>query len=364
MGKIGPLPVKMTDCGLLAALSVNWTDAVLDPEAVGAKVTRTEQFAPAARLKPQVLVWAKSPLLVPAIEMLPIDNCPVPLLVRVTDWAELVVPTICPEKISPVGESVTIGLRGTMPVPVSANVCGLPEALSVTDNVPVRAPTALGVNVTLMVQLVPAARLMPQVSVSAKSPVAVMLVMLADPLPVLVAVATWTALVIPTVSLPKASRVGDKLTRGALKGGVVPVPDKVTNSGLLAALSENWSEAERVPVAVGVKVTVIVQLDPAARFVSQLLIWAKSVLLVPITEMFVNVNVAEPVLVSVTVCPALVVPVFWLAYVREVGDKLTKGAGGGGGTVPVPDRVTCSGLSAALSVNTSEAELEAADVGV
>src|ERR1700674_5902832 len=46
---------------------------------------------------------------------------------------------------------------GAMPVPVKANVCGLPVALSVTFTVAVRAPFAVGVNVAAMVQLAPAA---------------------------------------------------------------------------------------------------------------------------------------------------------------------------------------------------------------
>ncbi len=39
------------------------------PVAVGWKVTFTVQLAPAARLEPQLLLWAKSPRLVPVMEM-------------------------------------------------------------------------------------------------------------------------------------------------------------------------------------------------------------------------------------------------------------------------------------------------------
>ena len=52
-------------------------------------------------------------------------------------------------------------LAGT-PVPERATVCGLPAALSVTVLVPGWLPTAVGVKVTLMMQLLPTAREAPQ----------------------------------------------------------------------------------------------------------------------------------------------------------------------------------------------------------
>ena len=59
------------------------------------------------------------------------------------------------------------------PVPDRAAVWGLPVTLSVTVNVAFRIPVAVGVEVTLMVQLAPAARLEPQPFVRAKSPLSV-----------------------------------------------------------------------------------------------------------------------------------------------------------------------------------------------
>ena len=52
-------------------------------------------------------------------------------------------------------------------MPVRLTVCGLPVALSVTVIVPGCVPVAVGVNVTLIVQLAPAATEVPQVLVSA-----------------------------------------------------------------------------------------------------------------------------------------------------------------------------------------------------
>ena len=46
-------------------MSVTVNVALLVPIAVGVNVTSIEQLAPAARLVPQLLVCAKSPLLVP-----------------------------------------------------------------------------------------------------------------------------------------------------------------------------------------------------------------------------------------------------------------------------------------------------------
>ena len=49
-------------------------------------------------------------------------------------------------------------------------VCGLPLALSVIVTAPLRAPLAVGVNVTLMVQFAFCATVEPQLLVWAKSP--------------------------------------------------------------------------------------------------------------------------------------------------------------------------------------------------
>ena len=100
-------------------------------------------------------------------------------------------------------------------------------ALSVIVTEAVRVPVADGVNVTLMVQLAPAAKLDPQVVVRAKLvllvPVMVMLEIVRAPAPVLVKVTVRAALVVFTVWFPKASDVGDKVTPGT-----APVPVRLT----------------------------------------------------------------------------------------------------------------------------------------
>ena len=79
------------------------------------------------------------------------------------------------------------------------------------------------------------------------------------------------------------------------------MPLSVTLWGLPLALSVMMSEAARLPLAEGVKVTLIVQLPPAATELPHVLVWAKSLALVPVTVTLVIVNVALPVLVRVTV---------------------------------------------------------------
>ena len=56
-----------------------------------------------------------------------------------------------------------------MPVPLRVILCGLPGSLSLIDNEAVRVPAAVGLNVTLMVQLPPPASEAPQVLIWLKS---------------------------------------------------------------------------------------------------------------------------------------------------------------------------------------------------
>jgi hypothetical protein len=95
------------------------------------------------------------------------------------------VPTACAGKVKEAGERLT---TGKVPVPVRLTVWVAGLALSVMVKEPLREPLAVGVKVTLRVQLALAARLAPQVLVWEKSPLVVMLVMLRTALPVLLRV--------------------------------------------------------------------------------------------------------------------------------------------------------------------------------
>ena len=82
----------------------------------------------------------------------------VPTLVRVTVFAALVVPVATVPKFNLVGDSFAV-----VPIPLSGTGCGLPLALSVTLSAALRVPVAVGLNVTLIVQLAAAARELPHV---------------------------------------------------------------------------------------------------------------------------------------------------------------------------------------------------------
>src|SRR5512142_1852956 len=116
----------------------------------------------------------------------------------------------------------------------------------------------------------------------------------------------------------------------------------------------NCSEAPRVPAALGLNNTLILQLAPAARLVVQLSFdRIKSPALVPPSPPPVIVNVAVPELVSVSTCGALVAPTAWLPNSIDEGLKVSPAA-----AVPVPDRLTVCVLPAALLV------IDTATVGI
>jgi hypothetical protein len=87
-----------------------------------------------------------------------------PVLLRVALCAALVVPTFWLLNVKLVGERL---VPAAAPVPVRLTVCGLPAALSEMLTVAVRVPVAVGLKVTLIVQLLFAATELPQVFVSA-----------------------------------------------------------------------------------------------------------------------------------------------------------------------------------------------------
>src|SRR4051794_28252395 len=98
-----------------------------------------------------------------------------------------------------------------------------------------------------------------------------MLVMLSGALPERERVAKGEALLVVMVWAPKAARV-ERLTTGAGVTGAVPVPVRLTLWGLPAASSVTVRAPERVPMAVGVNVTLMVQLPAAANGETQLLV--------------------------------------------------------------------------------------------
>ncbi len=103
--------------------------------------------------------------------------------------------------------------------------------------------------------------------------------------------------------MPKATGDGERPTAGA-----VPVPDNASLFGLVEALLVTVALAARAPVAPGVKVTLNVQLLPAARLLAPnehgvlpVAERAKSPELPPVTAMLVIFSAALPLLVRVMV---------------------------------------------------------------
>ena len=99
----------------------------------------------------------------------------------------------------------------------------------------------------------------------------------------------------------------------------MPVPDKGTDCGLPPALLLINSDAARAPVAVGVNVTLMVQLADGPSVLPQVEVFEKSPAFVPRIAICHRLTVAAPVFVRVASFGALLVLTLWLAKVRLAG---------------------------------------------
>jgi hypothetical protein len=197
---------------------------------------------------------------------------------------------------------------------------GLFTALLVTVTAPVRAPAAVGVKVTLIVQLAPTARVVPQLFVCAKSPLAVIELIVALVVPLFDSVVDCDAVVEPTTVEANARLAGLALSAGP---GAVPVPLSATETAPETSVL-TVSVPLREPAAVGLNFTVTVQDPPAAMLVPQVLVCEKS----PVIVTDDTDAAVEPLFETVTVCGALVVPVVCDPKLRAVGDAETPTGGG------------------------------------
>jgi hypothetical protein len=202
-----PVPESGTaSVGFTGSLLLILRTAVLAPPTVGLNVTLIVQFAPPATVAPQVFTEiAKSPAFAPESPMpLTVSGC-VPVLDSVTVWAALVVFSSWLPNTRDDGDTPAMI---EMPEPPSETAsAGFTGSLLLTVRLADRAPTAVGVKVTLMVQFAAAARLAPQVFAEmAKSPafapVRPMLLIVSGQLPVLDSVTVWAALVVFSSWLP------------------------------------------------------------------------------------------------------------------------------------------------------------------
>jgi hypothetical protein len=144
-----PVPVKLTACGLLFALSVIVSAALFAPGVAGANVTLILQDEWPPTLDPHVFEdTANSPAFVPVMATLDIGKVALVLFASVAVLGALVLssPWFPKEKVAV--DRVTC----KTPVPNKATVCGLFTALSVTISVADRAPDTAGVKLMLIMQ--------------------------------------------------------------------------------------------------------------------------------------------------------------------------------------------------------------------
>jgi len=342
-----PVPDRDTVCGLPVALSVILSVAERLPATVGVKVTVIMVLPPGVTVIGVVAeVKLKSPGLAPVTATELMIRFPLPEFVTVTP-SGMLVPTPCEPKLRLVPLKLTLG---AVPVPDSATVCATTLALSLILREAARLPVAVGVKVTLIVVVPLEATVIGNVpAVKEKSPVLAPVIVKFEitrvPVPELVTVIGIALLEVATSWLPKLTLVGLRMTDGA-----VPVPVKATACGLPLTLSLIIREAERLPVAVGVKVRFTVVLLPGVTVIGNVPeVKEKSVALAPVTARFAITRLAVPLLVNVSTDAALDVPTGSLPRLRLVALRAMPG------TVPVPESGTVCGLPLALSLITSEA---------
>jgi len=155
------------------------------------------QYAPAAKEVPQLLICKNSLASVPVIVISVIVNVVVPTFVKVTVFARLVTSSPTKPKFSWVGEIFAV-----VPTPLRVTFCGLPAASSVKLRTALRVPNAVGLNLTLIVQLALAANDAPQVlALIKKSPLLVpmiaMLLTVKIRVPVFLSVTYFPGLTVP-----------------------------------------------------------------------------------------------------------------------------------------------------------------------
>ncbi len=138
-------------------------------------------------------------------------------------------------------------------------------------SVAVRTPTAVGEKATLNAQVACAARELPQALTTEKSPGETLAAInVSGTPPLLVSVMVWAALVVPICCTVKFSVDAERVS----VAGAWPIPESDpvwVAAELVPALSVTESVAERVPLAVGVKVIESVHPVPAARVAPQVL---------------------------------------------------------------------------------------------
>jgi hypothetical protein len=145
--------------------------------------------------------------------------------------------------------------------------------------------------------------------------------------------------------------------KSAFAGGAVPVPARELVCGEPAALSATLRVAVAELTAVGVNVIDVVQEEPAARVVPQVLVpILKEEAFAPLMPIDVIDSGALPGFVSVKVWAALLVPVVTLLKLVDAGVRAAMGAAGGADATPVPVNVEVCVPAASTTVRVAADE--------
>lgn len=217
---------------------------------------------------------------------------------------------------------------------------GLLVALPTTVSVTLYAVIAVGLKVTLSLQVRPGAtgvEQLPRAMVNGAPAVAEL--MMSGLVPVFVTVMVLVVFVLILLA-PNAKLAGvENVVRR-----VTPVPLNETMLGEPAALWAMLTVADFAPAVVGLNLTLMVH-DPAGVTVPQLFVTtANCVGFVPASVTPETTRLAVPLLLTVIVCAAESVPVFTEPKASEAVETTAIGAA----TTPVPLRVTLEGDPAAL----------------
>lgn len=233
---------------------------------------------------------------------------------------------------------------------------GLLLALLTIANVPVNSWAAVGLKVAISVQELPGRTRVAQVFrlLTLNGAVALAEVMKSGAVPVFLT-RTGALTVVPTRTAKPAKKF--VLAIVAVVGGITPVPLAVTLEGDPAALCTMLIATVLLPAVVGLNRTLIAQELPGATVVQPLV--NKNCVVLPVIETLDTMRFCPPVLETVMVRAAEVVPVAWFGKVSEVADSAAIGPAGR----PVPLTVMLEGDPAALWVMETVAVLLPAAVG-
>jgi hypothetical protein len=152
-GELVPVPLRVTFCGELEALSTNEMDADFAPVDAGANETLMPHSPaiptappPIGQVVPEMIL--NSAAFGPLMEMELTCSGKLPVLVKPIDCGPLATPTFCEPKFSVAGATLAVGAAAD-PIPVNCTVCvaavAFPE-LSVMAMLALKVPCVCGAN--------------------------------------------------------------------------------------------------------------------------------------------------------------------------------------------------------------------------